>query len=100
MSLFLTNRVSLLSPLDKSTGNVTGIVDMGDFGGGSTDGLGSCGSLATSNNLRMGSRGGLSGGGGFRARKPIHKRKAKRPTVQRWAGLGCAMRSYDHGYGG
>ena len=28
-----------MSPLDKPTGEVTGDVGMGDFGGGSTDGL-------------------------------------------------------------
>ena len=47
VSLFLTSRVSLLSPLDKSTGKVTGNVDMDDFGGGNTNVLGSYKSLAT-----------------------------------------------------
>ena len=40
VSLFLTNRVSLLSNSDKSTGNVTGNVDMDNFGGVSTNGPG------------------------------------------------------------
>ena len=53
-----------MSPLDKPTGEVTGDVDMDDFGGGSTDGL-----VSTAGGLwwfKMGSRGrhsGLWGGG-------------------------------------
>ena len=37
----------MLSPLDKSTGNVTGNVDMDNFGGGNTNGLRSYSSLTT-----------------------------------------------------
>ena len=44
VSPFLTG---VLSSLGRSTGEVTGDVGMDDFGGGSTDGLGSCGSLST-----------------------------------------------------
>ena len=40
VSLFLTNRVSLLSNSDKSTGNVTDNVDMDNFGGVNTNGPG------------------------------------------------------------
>ena len=53
-----------MSPLDKPTGEVTGDVGMGDFGGGSTDGL-----VSTAGELW-------------------------------WAGVGCAICSYDHDYGG
>ena len=66
-----------MPPLDKPTGEVAGDVDMGDFGGGSTDGL-----VSTAGGLwwfKMGSEGRLSGGGNpARAIPPTSGRQSDR----------------------
>ena len=72
----LTNRDSLLklmSSSDKPTGEVTDTVDMDDFGGSSTDGLG----FSTGDVL-----------GHVDMNYAIHN------AGLWWTGVGCAMRSY------
>ena len=71
-----------MSPSDKPAGEVTGAVDMDDFGGGRTDGLGS--SSLSDKSTEQGS---------------VHDAQAHNAGL-RWAGVGCAMRSYDHDCGG